>query len=70
MMVDRLAPPPEHDHQRWHWIETKFGVMPASWIPMIGSGLWNISGNTKAANDPSVLRGWKYIGPAIPPEYE
>jgi hypothetical protein len=42
--------------------------MAASWFPLIGDGSWDISGHTKAANDPAVLRGWRYLGPAVPPE--
>lgn len=69
-MTDRLAPPQEHDQHRWHWIETEYGAMAASWFPLIGDGSWDISGHTKAATDPTVLRSWRYLGPAIPPETE
>lgn len=43
--------------------------MPASWFPMIGEhGSWEISGHVFAASDPHVLREWRYVAPAIPPE--
>lgn len=67
--ADRVRPAPEHDHLRWHWIETEFGMMAASWYPAIGNGNWDISGHAKAADDPHVMRSWRYAGPAIPPEY-
>lgn len=70
MSGDRLTPPPEHNHHRWHWIDTEFGPMAASWYPMIGFGQWDISGHTYAADHPKVLREWGYLGPAIPPEVE
>lgn len=71
-MTDKLEPPPEHRHHRWHWIETEHGPMCASWFPEI-SGIrsaWDISGHNKFSDDPLVLRMWRYIGPAIPPHEE
>lgn len=71
-MPDKLEPPPEHQHHRWHWIETEHGPMCASWFPEI-SGIrsaWDISGHNKFSDDPLVLRMWRYIGPAIPPHEE
>jgi hypothetical protein len=66
----RLAPPQEHDHRRWHWIETEHGPMAASWFPSANDvgGYWDISGHVKRDDDPKVLREWEYLGPAIPPE--
>jgi hypothetical protein len=63
-----FAPPPEHNHRRWHWIETDHGPMCASWYPLIGYGSWDISGHMKNAENPSILREWLYLGPAIPPD--
>ena len=65
--MDRLTPPQEHAHHRWHWIETEHGMMAASWYPLIGVGCWDISGYTKDCNNPFVMRDWRYAGPAIPP---
>lgn len=66
--MDRVAPPREHDHHRWHWIDTEHGMMCASWYPVaVDGGLWDISGQTRTPEDPKVRREWKYVGPAIPP---
>lgn len=67
--MDKVAPPREHDHRRWHWIDTEHGLMCASWYPMAADGgLWDISGHAVRASDAMALRQWKYIGPAIPPD--
>jgi hypothetical protein len=66
-----LTPPREHADRRWHWIETEYGIMPASWFPLIGDqGSWEISGHVFEAAEPRVLREWRYVAPAVPPETE
>jgi hypothetical protein len=62
-----LVPPPEHEHLRWHWIDTPHGVMCASWYPSEYYGSWDVSGYTEIACSAKVLREWRYLGPAIPP---
>lgn len=69
-MPDHLEPPDEHKHHRWHWVETEHGMMCASWYPVddYRRGMWDISGHTKDADNPFVVRSWRYAGPAIPPD--
>lgn len=66
---ERIAPPPEHNSARWHWIETEHGMMCASWFPSASQGgSWDISGHSFAASAPRVLKGFRYCGPCLLPE--
>lgn len=68
-MSNAVTPPKEHEARRWHWIDTEYGIMAASWYPLIGEhGSWDISGHCYGADSPKVLREWRYLGPDIPPE--
>ena len=65
-LPDAVEPPDEHRLFRWHWLQTQYGYMAASWNDAQQS--WDISGHIKASNDPDVVQNWHYKGPAFPPE--
>lgn len=63
----RIVPPDEHGRHIWHWVYTGKILQVASWCPLI-NGIWNIGGRVYGADDPWVLREWKYVRPIIPPK--
>lgn len=71
-MTDRECRPPEGtDSGTWHWIDAGFGREPALWIgPLtgIGSGGWNIATRGVALISRGETRGFRYVGPCVPPE--
>lgn len=66
---NQLRPPPEHEHHRWHWIDTAHGPMPALWIPEEDGdeACWYANGACCTASHPKTKK-WRYMGPAIPPD--
>ena len=65
---EKLTPPPEHNDQPWHWLDTTQGLLCASWRPGLSNhGMWDISGTKFSADSPLAIKTMDYIGPAIPP---
>ena len=70
-MTARCEPPPEYRAVRWHWLirDEEYGPEPMRWAENSerSPGFW-ITRHWHYAPDEMAALGWRYLGPALPPE--
>lgn len=65
MSAATCEPPEAHRHHEWHWL--RLPGMNRWYCAQAKNGrLWTGPGNKSARE--AWLQGWRYVGPALPPE--
>lgn len=69
MATETCEPPPEHRGHRWHWLRNQDGEVEAAYL--VRPQAWMTVGSTQVFSARYMSdRGWRYVGPAIPPAVE
>lgn len=62
-------PPPEHAHEPFHWVVADHGrVEPMRWRGGSDPAWSYIGGQGIVRPKTAAALGWRYVGPAIPPQ--
>jgi hypothetical protein len=69
-IVSRCEPAPEDRHHRWHWLRRADVARPAEYCRYRNSEpLWAVGQYMDSGTASWMYEcGWRYVGPAVPPD--